>query len=133
VNYYSTSEWRRLSRQTKKRDAQQCQVCGDRKGDPYTILNAHHIIPRAQGGPDTLENLITLCDLCHAVVTPRWEKPWFGKVEDRSNLPSVRAEYMEFIALNPEMRLERQTKVWRTLGVRRAILVGERDTENTET
>src|SRR4051812_48390695 len=99
-NYYSTCHWKRLSRQTKRRDGKQCQVCGDREGDPYTVLNAHHLIPRAKGGPDTLENLITLCDLCHAVVTPLWEKPWFGAVPDRSDLPAIRQEYLEFLALD---------------------------------
>jgi len=122
MNYYSSAEWRRLSRQTKKRDCYQCQVCGDREGDPHTVLNAHHIIPRAKGGPDTLDNLITLCDLCHAVVTPRWLKPWFPDAvkNDREGLERVRVEYLEFLALDPATRLERQAKVWETFGIRRA-------------
>jgi 5-methylcytosine-specific restriction protein A len=28
-------------------------------------LHYHHIIPKHQGGPDTLENLITLCSAHH--------------------------------------------------------------------
>src|SRR5438270_11527114 len=124
MNYYSTSEWKQLSRQTKRRDCRQCQICSDREGDPFTVLNAHHIVPPSQGGLDVLENLITLCDLCHAVVTPRWEKPWFGQVKDRSNLPAVRQEYLEFLALDPATRLERQTKVWQMFGVSRAIANG---------
>ena len=120
MSYYTTSEWRRLSGQTKKRDHYQCQICGDRKGDPHTILNAHHLIPRADGGPNTLENLITLCDLCHAVVTPRWEKPWFGSVEDRSGLPAIRQEYLDFLALVPEERTQRQTAIWQMFGIAKA-------------
>ena len=51
--------WRKISRQVVARD-RACVRCG---GTHY--LNAHHVIPRAQGGPDTLENLVTLCASCH--------------------------------------------------------------------
>ncbi|NJO00090.1 MAG: HNH endonuclease [Anaerolineales bacterium] len=30
-----------------------------------TQLQVHHIIPKEQGGNDSLENLITLCTSCH--------------------------------------------------------------------
>jgi 5-methylcytosine-specific restriction endonuclease McrA len=30
------------------------------------MLAAHHVIPRAEGGPDSPENLETLCASCHA-------------------------------------------------------------------
>jgi hypothetical protein len=39
-----------------------CCVCRDFAG-LYT--NVHHIIPEAQGGPDTLDNAIALCLRCH--------------------------------------------------------------------
>lgn len=48
-----------------KRDNWTCVKCGyegtPRAGD----LHADHIIPREEGGPDTLENLQTLCVPCH--------------------------------------------------------------------
>jgi 5-methylcytosine-specific restriction protein A len=46
-----------------------CQLCNqpapfhDRYGDP--LLENHHIIPRAEGGPDTIENVVALCPNCH--------------------------------------------------------------------
>lgn len=53
-----------------KRDRWTCQGCGyigrQRKGD----LHADHIINRAQGGPNTLANLQTLCTArCHKAKT----------------------------------------------------------------
>ena len=52
-----------------ERDNHTCQRCGSRvtrfdKNDPPTA-EVHHIIPKAAGGPDVLENLITLCPSCH--------------------------------------------------------------------
>lgn len=38
-----------------------CKVCGCTN----TKLDLHHIIPRKQSGPNTLENLIPLCPSCH--------------------------------------------------------------------
>ncbi|MBI5358211.1 HNH endonuclease [Candidatus Amesbacteria bacterium] len=73
-----------LSQTVKYRDGFRCQLCGDWKEKLYSEtdvvvsdIHAHHIIPRFQGGLDTMENLITLCDFCHAVVTPQWWA-WFG-------------------------------------------------------
>jgi 5-methylcytosine-specific restriction endonuclease McrA len=41
-----------------------CQKCGRRFKDGW-LIEAHHILPSSAGGPDTLENLILLCTLCH--------------------------------------------------------------------
>ena len=119
MNYYSTGHWKRLSRFVKTRDGEQCQICGDRPGDPYCVLHAHHLERRAQGGPDTPDNVITLCDLCHAVVTRRWHKPWFGSaaVMNRAALDEARQEYLEFLALDPLTRRTRQEQVWAMLGI----------------
>ena len=43
------------------RDNYTCQCCKTKKG----TLHAHHIIYRRNGGADTLNNLITLCEECH--------------------------------------------------------------------
>lgn len=43
------------------RDNYTCQCCKTKKG----TLHAHHIIYRKNGGADTLDNLITLCEECH--------------------------------------------------------------------
>ena len=49
-----------LQSRAKERDDRSCVLCGF---DWY--VQGHHIIPLDQGGPDTLENLITLCKGCH--------------------------------------------------------------------
>ena len=43
------------------RDNYTCQCCKTKKG----TLHAHHIVYRINGGADTLDNLITLCEKCH--------------------------------------------------------------------
>jgi 5-methylcytosine-specific restriction protein A len=60
----------RLQQACFKRDHWTCQGCGyvgrQYKGD----LHADHIVNRAEGGQDSLENLQTLCDdQCHPMKT----------------------------------------------------------------
>lgn len=43
------------------RDHWKCQHCHDRNA-----LHPHHVIYKSQQGPDTLDNLLTLCAQCHA-------------------------------------------------------------------
>jgi hypothetical protein len=45
-----------------RRDGDCCQVCGF-----DTLVEVHHTIPRRHGGPDTLDNLITLCPNHHTM------------------------------------------------------------------
>jgi len=52
-----------------KRDSGVCQRCGrdvseSHEGE-HPIAEAHHIIPKAAGGPDTAENLVILGRDCH--------------------------------------------------------------------
>ena len=49
-----------LKRQVLERDGWTCQYCGSR-----VQLQVHHMNSRAHLGPDTEENLITLCAGCH--------------------------------------------------------------------
>ena len=51
-----------LTAEAKKRDGWICQCCGrpDNEG--------HHIHPLVYGSPDELNNVITLCGLCHLCV-----------------------------------------------------------------
>lgn len=44
-----------------QRDDGLCQICLR----PKTNLEAHHITPLSEGGENTLDNLITLCEDCH--------------------------------------------------------------------
>jgi hypothetical protein len=52
----------RLKRQVLQRDGHRCQAEGcSNTGN----LQLHHRIPVAQGGPTSLDNLVTLCARCH--------------------------------------------------------------------
>jgi hypothetical protein len=46
-----------------ERDDHCCQRCGSEE-HPYN-LQTHHITPKAAGGGDDTENLVTLCETCH--------------------------------------------------------------------
>lgn len=43
-----------------RRDGWKCRYCSNRNG-----LHPHHFIYQSHGGPDTLNNLLTLCASCH--------------------------------------------------------------------
>ncbi len=45
-----------------RRDGYRCALC-----DSTKYLQLHHVVPRGKGGPDTEQNLITLCADCHAL------------------------------------------------------------------
>lgn len=55
-------EWRTLRNQCLERDRHLCQRCGQ------SGLIAHHIIEYRDGGADELDNLLTLCRSCHAII-----------------------------------------------------------------
>jgi 5-methylcytosine-specific restriction endonuclease McrA len=46
-----------------ERDNWHCQFCGARSD-----LQVHHIIYRSHGGPDSENNLITVCVTCHGAI-----------------------------------------------------------------
>lgn len=50
----------RIKRQVKERDGHACVWCGSTKN-----LEVDHIVRYVDGGPNTLENLRTLCYPCH--------------------------------------------------------------------
>jgi hypothetical protein len=63
-----------LSRACFKRDNWHCRSCHSTFG-----LQPHHIKFRSQGGADTLDNLVTLCWICHRDVHDgflevKWER-----------------------------------------------------------
>lgn len=51
--------WAALRRAVLARDFYRCFVC--RAVLPAHRLNAHHLVPRADGGTDEMRNLVTLC------------------------------------------------------------------------
>jgi 5-methylcytosine-specific restriction endonuclease McrA len=51
---------RRTLKRLFQRDGYRCQQCGaDHK------LSCHHVKPKHAGGLDDLDNLVTLCEVCH--------------------------------------------------------------------
>lgn len=56
-------------KQVLNRDNYTCQRCGceveNGHRESQRSVEVHHLIPRAAGGPDTMENLVTLCVRCH--------------------------------------------------------------------
>jgi hypothetical protein len=59
-------DWDDLSSKTLELDDYTCQRCFQDNGP----LQAHHVEPRAQGGEDHINNLITVCRPCHGVQHP---------------------------------------------------------------
>lgn len=45
-----------------KRDGYRCVNCGQTGVE----LHVHHIVPRAEGGTNDLDNLVTFCAKCHS-------------------------------------------------------------------
>jgi 5-methylcytosine-specific restriction endonuclease McrA len=64
--FYQSSTWRQLSKAARDRDQGQCALCGS-----TNRVQAHHRIHRRDGGPDTLDNLISLCGRCHRAAHAR--------------------------------------------------------------
>lgn len=63
--YYHSTEWagpNGLRAACLTRDYETCVACGN----PGPRLTAHHIKPRADGGTDTLDNLVAVCQPCHS-------------------------------------------------------------------
>lgn len=55
-------EWNILKKQRYAKDNWKCWKCDKKLHDD---IQAHHLIPRRLGGPDIIDNLITLCRSCH--------------------------------------------------------------------
>lgn len=58
-----------------ERDNHSCQLCGK---FGTSKLHIHHILKRTEGGGDTLDNLLTVCQSCHSAAdnklyNPSWE------------------------------------------------------------
>ena len=84
----SSSNWQRTVVRVLWRDNYTCQRCGthpEGSGPGWQQLEAHHIIPRNEGGTDDDENLITLCVSCHDHPTahPKLHHRAFGRWKER--------------------------------------------------
>jgi hypothetical protein len=106
------------TRKTRKQiDYYQCQICGDYHGKIYpskvTVqVQAHHIIPLVEKGPTEINNLITLCDLCHAVVTPQRWKEYFGEAGTTQNMEPIMLKFNEYLISDTEKREKIKKRIW---------------------
>ena len=54
-------DWSDLSNAVKRRDSYRCTNC-----EAVDVeIHVHHIVPLSQGGSNEMDNLVTLCDICH--------------------------------------------------------------------
>lgn len=56
--------WNEIRAEIIKRDRYTCFRC-EEVARRMSDLSVHHLIPRAEGGGENEENLITLCHACH--------------------------------------------------------------------
>lgn len=73
-------DWAEIREIVLDRDGYRCQACWIRHKRHPNRLQAHHILPRSEGGTNDLHNLCTLCHVCHDLIEPYSRQ-----------LPSVRA------------------------------------------
>ncbi len=119
--------WATQRRKARRRDGNQCQICGDTPPSPFCHLQVHHIIARADGGTHDLDNLVTLCDLCHAVCHWHMGPAWCGlskfppeeEAKVKAELGWVRQEFHDFLTLPPAERRAIQDELWQPWGVLR--------------
>ena len=105
---------------TRNRDKQQCQICGDVLPVPFGRLEVHHIIYRCKGGSDKLDNLVTLCELCHAIIHDHMGPAWVGlskfPIEEQEQnkliLNHAKEEFENYLRLPIEERCRIQKKLW---------------------
>jgi len=74
------------------RDNFTCQYGKFCKKGSYTPIDAHHIVYKSRLGPDSKENLITLCRKCHDQV-------------HKLNISITRNEYYEWVFEIPESKI----------------------------
>lgn len=82
-SYYQTPEWRQL----RKTVPNECVYCGS-----TDRVARHHVQGRKQGGPDTQENLIPLCQSHHSQL----------EADLRSNRSTDLTRFVESIRPNQE-------------------------------
>jgi 5-methylcytosine-specific restriction enzyme A len=61
-------EWIKCKKQVLERDNYICQICLNK----FNLLHVHHIIPKHRNGLDSLNNLTSVCSICHNIIEMRW-------------------------------------------------------------
>jgi len=73
--------------QAIKEYGNRCELCG------YSMtVDAHHIIPKHEGGPHEINNLMIICPNCHALITRR-----IFMLKNRVEIAKVRKNILKLI------------------------------------
>ena len=67
--------WNSIKQQVCKRDNNRCRNCRlpvYRDGDKRPV-HPRHVVPRSNGGRDTITNIVALCETCHTAIHPHIE------------------------------------------------------------
>lgn len=91
----------------------------------YGRLEVHHIVPRSQGGGTELANLVTLCDLCHAVIHDHMGPAWLGmksvpaaeRERAMKTWRSAQEQFVWYLSLPSGRRNAVQKMIWESFGV----------------
>lgn len=78
-----------------KRDNYTCVNCGRTGGE----FHVHHIIPRSEGGTNSLDNLVALCSSCHSVQDAKGHKLINHKRDEEE---AIGEEHAGFVASDEE-------------------------------
>jgi hypothetical protein len=106
----------RLRFEVFKRDGFVCQYCG--RHPPDVILHCDHITAVANGGPTTLENLLTACQDCNLGkgAVPLASIP--ASIAEQSAILAEReAQVQGYHALLEEQRQRVEAEVWRVVHI----------------
>ena len=107
----------------KQREGHRCQICSDYQGKKYdsgviVVVQAHHIIPKSKGGTNMPDNLITLCDFCHDVVTPNKWKYQFGGKGIPENMERFKQSFDRYLELDYVKREKIKKDLWKQFGIK---------------
>ncbi len=97
-----------------KRDGFTCQYCG--RKTPQVVLEADHIIPRAEDGGDEPENLVTSCWECN-------RGKGAGMLDDRAPVPEMHDQTV--VILERELQLREYNEVKRQQRAREDAEIAE--------
>ena len=85
----SGKAWERRREQALRRDRRLCQPCL-RRGRITAAEHVHHVVSKADGGGDELENLESVCARCHRTITAveshRRRERGYGVMPSRGNV-----------------------------------------------
>lgn len=98
IRKYASGELKKhkawIRRQALRKHGTRCELCG------YNLfVETHHILPKHQGGPHEVDNLMVVCSNCHTLLTRGYVKLFnrTGIARLRQHLqPLLRSAYPNF-------------------------------------